>query len=116
MRHRDTTKSLGRKKNQREALFRGMADSLILKEKIKTTLVKAKTLRMYIEPLITKAKKVTLADRRTLIKSLYQSQAVNKMMNEIGPRYKERAGGYTRITKLGVRKNDAAEMALIEFV
>lgn len=116
MRHQKTTRTLGRPKAQREALMRNLAESLILHEAIETTKAKAKELRGFVEPLITKAKGGTLADRRELIKVLYTDKVINKMMDEIGPRYKERNGGYTRIMKIGFRPNDGAEKVRIELV
>lgn len=116
MRHRKSTKSFGRVKAQREALLRNLADSLILHGRIETTLAKAKALRSFVEPLVTKAKKGGLAKRRELTSVLYTDKAVQLLMDEIGPKYKERPGGYTRITKTGPRLNDGAEMAVIEFV
>ena len=116
MRHRKKNRSLGRVKRQREALLRNLADSLILHGKIETTWAKAKELRAFVEPLVTKAKEGTMAQRRNLIKVLYTDESVKKLMDEYGPKYKERPGGYTRITKLGPRSNDCAEMAIIEFV
>lgn len=116
MRHRKKNRSLGRETKQRDALLRNLADSLILSGKIETTLAKAKELRSYVEPLVTKARKGSMADRRNLIKVLYTDKAVIKLMDEYGPKYKERDGGYTRITKTGYRKNDGAETAIIEFV
>jgi len=116
MRHRKQKATLGRPTAQRVALMRSLADSLVLHGKIKTTLAKAKALRGVIEPLVTKARRGTLADRRLIIKTLYTDEAIKKMMDEIGPKYKERQGGYTRIIKIGARKNDAAEVAYIEFV
>lgn len=116
MRHRNTTKTFGRKKAPREAMMRNLADSLIVHGKIETTLAKAKALRSFVEPLVTKAGENTLAKRRELIKVLYTDAAVNKLMSDLGPKFKERPGGYTRITKIGQRKNDGAEMAVIEFV
>lgn len=116
MRHQKNKKTLGREKAQREALMRSLAESLILHGSIKTTKAKAKALRSFVEPLVTKAKKNTLAERRNLISALYTDKAVNKLLSEIAPNYKERNGGYTRIIKLGSRVNDAAEMVLIEFV
>jgi large subunit ribosomal protein L17 len=116
MRHRKKNRTLGRVKRKREALLRNLADSLVLHGRIETTLAKAKELRTFVEPLITKAKNGTIADRRSLIKVLYTDMSVDKLIKEYGPKYKERPGGYTRITKLGPRKNDAAEMAVIEFV
>ena len=116
MRHRKNTKTLGRKKAAREALMRSLAESLVLHGAIQTTLAKAKVLRGVIEPLITKAKNGTLSDRRNIMKVLYTEKAVKKIMDDIGPKYKERAGGYTRIKKIGTRQNDAAPIAKIELV
>jgi len=116
MRHHVKKTTLGRKKAPREAMFRNMAESLILHGSVKTTEAKAKALRGVIEPLVTKAGKNTLAVRRQILKVLYTEKAVKKLMEEIGPKYKDRPGGYTRITKLGRRANDAASTALIEFV
>lgn len=116
MRHQIKTKTFGRKKGPREAMFRSLMEGLILHGKIRTTLAKAKELRRVIEPLVTKARVGTLAARRQVIKELYTAEAVKKLMEEIAPKYKEVPGGYTRIIKLGTRPNDAAEMAKIEFV
>lgn len=116
MRHRKKGKTLGREKAHREALMRNLAESLILHGAIRTTKAKAQELRTVVEPLITKAKPGTLAARRQLISRLYTAAAVAKLMNELGPKYKTRAGGYTRIIKLGRRVNDAAEAVRIELV
>jgi len=116
MRHRKQKATLGRTRAKRKALLRSLADSLVLHGSIKTTRAKAKALRMFVEPLVTKAKTGSLASQRHIRKFLYTDAAVNKIMKELGPRYKERAGGYTRTTKIGYRKNDAAEMVQIEFV
>jgi large subunit ribosomal protein L17 len=116
MRHRVKKFTLGRKKAQRDALMRSLAESLILHEKITTTKAKAKALKTFVEPLITKARKGDLANRRLLIKSLYTDVVVRKMMDTIGPRYKDRDGGYTRITMVGYRPNDGAEKVVIELV
>ncbi len=116
MRHRKKNRTLGRPKAQREALLRNLSESLILHGKIRTTVAKAKELRSVIEPLVTKAKNGTLADRRNIMKVLYTEKAVKKIMEEIGPKYKERAGGYTRIVKAGSRPTDGANIAYIEFV
>lgn len=116
MRHKVQKTTLGREKAPREAMLRSLAESLILHGNIKTTEAKAKALRRVVEPLITKAKKGTLAARREIIKTLYTEKAVKKLMEEVGPKYKERDGGYTRITKLPARKNDAAKVARIELV
>lgn len=107
-------RKFSRKRDPRKALLRGLAESLILHEKIKTTEAKAKELRPYIEKLITKAKKQTLASRRNLLK-LFSNNIVRKL-EEISRRYIERQGGYTRIIKLIPRGTDAAKMARIEFV
>lgn len=116
MRHNNKTKSLGRKKAQRTALVRNLAESLVLYGAIRTTKAKAKVLRSVIEKAITKAGRGTLADRRAVNKLVYTRKAANKLLKEIGPKYQSRPGGYTRITKLGHRANDAAEMVRIEFV
>lgn len=116
MRHRSKKFTLGREKAQRDALIRNLAESLILHGGIKTTHAKARALRTFVEPLVTKAKRGTLADRRLLLSRLYTNQAVEKLMADYGPRYKERAGGYTRIIKIGPRFADAADMVRIEFV
>lgn len=116
MRHNSKKITLGRQSAERQALFRALAEQLVLRESIRTTSAKAKALRAVVEPLITKAKRGTLADRRLISKVLYTQAAVGKMMKVFGPKYKERAGGYTRITKLGLRAGDAAPMVRIEFV
>ncbi len=117
MRHHNANRTFGRSKNQRVALLRGLAESLITEERISTTEAKAKELRPKIEKMITKAKKPTLATRRLLLASLYNHEpAVEKLMTTIAPRYEARAGGYTRIVKLAPRKGDASPMAVIEFV
>ena len=116
MKHRKKTKTLGRQKAARESLIRNMATSLILYEKIKTTETKAKVLRPYVEKLITLGKKNTLHARRQLLAKLYLETAVKKVLDELSPRFKDRKGGYLRITKLGFRQGDAAKIAKIEFV
>jgi large subunit ribosomal protein L17 len=117
MRHRKKGKILDRKKEQREALIRNLAISLIFHDKIKTTEAKAKALRPFIERIITIGKENNLTTRRRLISLLNNQEAVNKVLNIISPKYKERPGGYTRIIKIAQRrKGDAAKMALIEFV
>src|SRR3989339_558125 len=114
MRHqKQKQRTLGRPKAQREALLRSLAESLILHEAIVTTKVKAKELRMFVEPLITIAKGGTLTSRRRLIQVLYTDTVVKKLMDDVGPRYKERNGGYTRILKIGFRPNDGAETVRI---
>jgi large subunit ribosomal protein L17 len=116
MRHQKKTVKLGRERAQRKALLRSLADSLIQHGSITTTLAKAKALRPFVEPLVTKAKDNSLSSRRELIKVLYTDKAVNALLNDIAPKYADRPGGYTRITKIGPRYSDAAEMAVIEFV
>lgn len=116
MRHRKISKRLSKQKRKKQPELRNQAVSLILHEKIKTTKTKAALLRSVIEKLITIAKKQDLTARRKLISYLPKMGAVRKLIDEIGPRYMERAGGYTRIRKIGVRKGDSAEMAQIEFI
>ncbi|MEI6288679.1 MAG: 50S ribosomal protein L17 [bacterium] len=116
MRHQKKGKTLGRKKEPREALMRGLATNFIIYEKIKTTKAKATVLRPMVEKLVTLAKEDTLHRRRQILKVLYLETAVKKMFEVIGPKFKERKGGYTRITKLPRRLNDSAEMAVLEFV
>jgi large subunit ribosomal protein L17 len=116
MRHRKTIKTLSRKVGPRKALIKNLANSLILYEKIKTTEVKAKTLKPKVEKMITRAKLDNLHNRRELLKVLPTKNAVRKLFEILGPRYKDRKGGYLRITKLEPRKGDGARMAIIEFV
>ena len=116
MRHQKKKATLGREKAPRAALMRNLAESLILNGSIKTTKAKARALRSFVEPLVSKAKKDTLMSRRNLLKALYTKKAVSKLLKELGPNYKERNGGYTRITKIGPRGSDGAVMARIEFV
>lgn len=115
MRHHNANKKFGRERNQRVALFRSLSYSLSLKGKIKTTESKAKALRPYMEKLITLGKKQTLASRR-LLESRVGPEAAKKIAGKLSVRYKDRTGGYTRITKLGPRLSDASPMAIIEFV
>ena len=116
MRHRKKKVTLDRKAGPRAALLKNLATQLILYEKVATTEAKAKALRPYVERLITKGKKNTLAARRDLMKVITIESAVKKVLDELSPRYATRPGGYTRITKLGVRAGDAARVARIEFV
>jgi large subunit ribosomal protein L17 len=116
MRHRKSGRHLNRNSSHRKAMFSNMANSLIEHEIIKTTLPKAKELRRVAEPLITLAKEDSVAKRRQAFNSLRDKSAVGKLFNELGPRYKARAGGYTRIMKCGYRAGDAAPMAYIELV
>jgi len=117
MRHHNANRKFGRESNQRRALIRSLARSLIRDEAIKTTEAKAKELRPYIEELVTKARVDTLATRRHIISRLGGDEGLaKKLMEDIAPQYKERPGGYTRIVKLPLRAGDAAKMAHIEFV
>ena len=116
MRHRKSGRQLNRNSSHRTAMFRNMAVSLIEHEVIKTTLPKAKELRRVAEPLITLAKEDSVANRRLAFSRTRSKEAVGKLFTEIGPRYAERPGGYTRILKCGFRAGDAPPMALIELV
>lgn len=117
MRHNKKKVTLGREKKPREAMFRNLAQSLILYNNIRTTQAKAKALRGIVECLITKAKKANgLSARRQIQTMLYSSEAIDKLVREIGPKYKDRHGGYTRVVKLPPRRNDGALMARIELV
>ena len=116
MRHRESGRKLNRNSSHRKAMFRNMAASLIEHEIIKTTLPKAKELRRIAEPLITMAKNDNVAKRRLAFSRLRNRSIVTKLFNEIGPRYKERPGGYLRILKCGFRTGDKAAMAIVELV
>ena len=116
MRHRNKVKTLGRSPSARKALLRDLATSLIVHESIETTHVKAKAARSTVERLITVAKKGDLAARRRLLAFFPTEQPVNKLMDVLGPRFKDRNGGYTRITKLGHRQGDAAKVVRFELV
>jgi large subunit ribosomal protein L17 len=105
----------GRKRDQRRALLVSLTRALVLNEKIKTTEAKAKELRSFVEKLVTRAKEDTVHNRRVLVGRLSEDVA-KKLVKDIGVRYKERDGGYTRILKLGPRQEDGARMAIIEFV
>lgn len=116
MRHRRTGKTLDRKSAPRRALLRNLATSVVLYEHVNTTLAKAKAVRPLVERLITKGRTKSLHTRRELLKVLTVESAVNKILEELGPRYAARPGGYTRIIKLGSRKGDGAETAQIQLV
>lgn len=116
MRHRNTGRKLNRNSSHRGAMFRNMATSLLNHEVIKTTLPKAKELRRIAEPLITMAKDDSVHKRRVAFSRLRDRDVVSKLFNELGPRYKERPGGYVRILKMGFRTGDKAPMALVELV
>lgn len=114
MRHQNKNKKFGRERNQRKALMRSLAVSLIKEGQIQTTEAKAKALRPYVEKLVTKAKKNNLASRRIVTSKIGNS--ADKLFKEVAVHYKDRSGGYTRITKLGFRGGDGSPMAKIEFV
>lgn len=116
MRHLKKKKTLGRKKAPREAMLRNLATSFIIYEKIKTTKAKAKVLKPLVEKIITLGKNDTLHRRRQVLKLLYLEKAVRKVFEVLGPRFINRAGGYTRLIKLPPRSNDSAEMAILELV
>ena len=116
MRHRQSGRQLNRNSSHRKAMFRNMSISLVEHELIRTTLPKAKELRRVIEPLITLAKKDSVANRRLAFSRLNSPAAVGKLFNDLGPRYEERPGGYVRILKCGHRTGDKAPMAYVELV
>ena len=117
MRHGNNKRKFSREKNERKALMNSLALNLIIREKIKTTVPKAKELRPFIEKLVTLAKKNDLATKRLVISKLSNRRPeTKKLFEKIAPRYTDRKGGYTRVIKMGVRKSDAAPMATIEFV
>lgn len=116
MRHNKAINHLGRKSGHRKALLSNMATSLILHKRITTTVAKAKALRSYVEPLVTKSKDDTTHNRRVVFSYLKNKEAVTELFRTIAPKIAERPGGYTRILHIGFRQGDAAEMALIEFV
>ena len=116
MRHRKSGRHLNRSSSHRQAMFRNMAASLIEHELIKTTLPKAKELRRVVEPLITLAKQDSVANRRLAFARTRNAAAVAKLFTDLGPRYAERPGGYTRVLKCGHRRGDSAPMAYIELV
>ena len=116
MRHRKVGRSLRRTSEQKLALMRNLASSLIESGGIVTTEAKAKELRPFVEKLITKAKTGTLHARRLAVRHIHKRETADKLFREIGPRFAKRPGGYTRILKTGHRKGDGAEMARIELV
>ncbi len=116
MRHRNTGRQLSRNSAHRHALLRNMATSLLRHETIRTTVPKAKELRRVVEPLITLAKDDSLAKRRVAFSRLRDEDVVGKLFDELGPRFKTRAGGYTRILRMEPRPGDSAEMALMQLV
>ncbi len=116
MRHGHGLRKLNRTSEHRLAMLRNMMNSLIEHEAIKTTVPKAKELRRVVEPMITLAKEATLANRRLAFDRLRDRDSVTKLFNDLGPRFKTRPGGYTRILKMGFRVGDNAPMALVELV
>ena len=116
MRHRKSGRQLNRNSSHRKAMFQNMANSLFLHEAIKTTLPKAKELRRVVDPLITKSKSDSVANRRHVFSKLRDDAMVAKLFTELGPFYKDRPGGYVRILKAGFRTGDKAPMAIVQLV
>ena len=119
MRHHNSVRKFGRESNQRLALIRSLAKNLILNGRIMTTVARAKEVRPFVEKLVTKSRTDSLATRRYLVSHLAlgdDAEPMTKLMTDLAPKYKERAGGYTRIVKVNARKGDASPMAVIEFV
>ena len=116
MRHNKAINHLGRKSGHRKALLANMATSLILNKRIETTVAKAKALKMYVEPLITKSKDDSTHSRRVVFSYLKNKEAVTELFRTVAPKIADRPGGYTRVLKTGFRQGDGADMALIELV
>ncbi len=116
MRHHNANRKFGRGRNQRKALIRSLVRELFVHGKIETSEAKAKEIRPYAEDFITKAKVDTVASRRDVLRRMANNDIVGKLFAEIAPKYKERAGGYTRIIKTGPRLTDGSRMAIIELV
>ena len=116
MRHKKAINHLGRKDGHRKAMLANMASSLILHKRITTTVAKAKALKMYVEPLITKSKEDTTHSRRTVFSYLKDKEAVKELFSTVAPKIADRPGGYTRVLHTGFRQGDGADMALIELV
>ena len=116
MRHNKAVNHLGRQSGHRKALLANMASSLIVNKRITTTVAKAKALKSYVEPLITKSKEDTTHNRRVVFSYLKDKNAVSELFRTIAPKIADRPGGYTRVLHLGFRQGDAADMALIELV
>ena len=116
MRHNKAINHLGHKSGHRKALLANMATSLILNKRIETTVAKAKALKMYVEPLITKCKEDTTHSRRVVFSYLKNKEAVTELFRTVAPKIADRPGGYTRVLKTGFRQGDGADMALIELV
>ena len=116
MRHNKSINHLGRKSGHRKAMLANMASSLILSKRIETTVEKAKALKMYVEPLITKSKEDTTHSRRMVFSYLKQKEAVTELFRVVAPKIADRPGGYTRIIKNGFREGDGADMAIMQLV
>ena len=116
MRHRKTGRKLNRNSPQRNSLKKSLAISIIEHESVRTTLAKAKEIRGFLEPLVTLAKDNTVANQRLAYSKLRSKEAVAKLFNDLGPRYKDRPGGYLRVIKTGLRNGDKAPSAQVEFV
>ena len=116
MRHNRAINHLGRQSGHRKAMLANMASSLVLNKQIETTVAKAKALRMYVEPLITKSKEDTTHSRRVVFSYLKQKEAVTELFRVIAPKIADRPGGYTRIVRTGFRVGDAADMAIMQLV
>ena len=116
MRHNRAINHLGRQSGHRKAMLANMASSLILHKRITTTVAKAKALKSYVEPLITKSKEDTTHNRRVVFSYLKDKEAVSELFRTVAPKVADRPGGYTRVLHVGFRQGDAAEMALIELV
>lgn len=116
MRHRVKGRKLSRTASHRKATMRALTMALVKEHRITTTVAKAKELRRFVEPLITRAKEDNLLNRRMVFSSLQNKETVKKLFSEVGPKSADRNGGYTRVIKLGFRQGDGAEMALIELV
>ncbi len=116
MRHRKAHRKLGRTASHRKALLANLAMALLQHKQIRTTTIKAKEVRREVERLITFAKRGTLADRRQVLRRIHDRHVVKNLFDEIAPTYQDRNGGYTRIIKLGQRRGDGAELAILELV
>lgn len=116
MRHRSKGVKLGRTTGPRQALMRNLATSVVLYEKVQTTEAKAKAIKPIVEKFVTASRDASVNTRRKLLSYFYDENAVKKLLEDLGPRYKTRPGGYMRITKLGKRSGDASKMVQIEFV
>ena len=116
MKHQKRIKKLGRNASHRKATLSNLASALIKHKRIKTTHAKAKAAQQFVEPLVTKARRGTLHDSRNILKKITKPDIVEILFNDIAPKFINRHGGYTRVTKLGFRDNDSASVSLLEFV